>query len=135
MHDDSLDYVSLNEVLDEALQDPETRAEWDRTQLARDVSIWLLGYRRDHGLTQTELAKRLGWKQPVVARLESGDHEPSLATLRHLVEQLGASARIDIHADGAVAVRFSRSPRRRSAGARGRTGARSATRQRATVSA
>jgi transcriptional regulator with XRE-family HTH domain len=127
--DTTANYRPFQDVLEDALQDPETRAEWERTQLARDVSIWLLGYRRDHDLTQTELAKRLGWKQPVVARLESGEHEPSLATLRHLVERLGASARIDIHADGAVAVRFTRSPRR-SAGARGRKVARSTSRKR-----
>ena len=35
-------YRSFDEVLEDALQDPQTRAEWDRTQLARDVSIWLL---------------------------------------------------------------------------------------------
>lgn len=122
-------HVPLTEVLDEALQDPETRAEWERTQLARDVSIWLLGYRRDRGLTQVALAKLLGWKQSVVARLESGEHEPSLPTLRHLVGQLGASARIDLHSDGGVAVRFT-SPRRRGVGVRRRATVRSTPRQR-----
>jgi transcriptional regulator with XRE-family HTH domain len=121
--------IPLKDVLAEALLDPETRAEWERTQLARDVSIWLLGYRRDHRLTQVELAKTLGWKQSVVARLESGEHEPSLATLRHLVEQLGASARIDLHSDGGVAVRFT-GPRRRGAAVRRRTTVRSTPRQR-----
>jgi transcriptional regulator with XRE-family HTH domain len=120
-------YRPFEDVLEDSLKDPETRAEWDRTQLASDVSIWLLSYRRDHKLTQTELAAMLGWKQPVIARLESGEHEPSLATLRHLVAQLGASARIDLHSDGGVAVRFT-GPRRQ--GARRRTTVRPTTRQR-----
>jgi ribosome-binding protein aMBF1 (putative translation factor) len=103
-------HYTFEEVLEESLRDPETRAEWDRTQLARDVSIRLLTYRRDRELTQVALAKQLGWTQSVVARLESGEHEPSIATLRHLVERLGTTARIDIRPEG-VAVHFSWAPR------------------------
>ncbi len=98
---------SFQDVLDDALTDPETRAEWDRTQLARDVSIWLLRYRRDHHLTQVELARQLGWKQPVIARLESGEHEPSIPTLQRLVERLGTRATIEIRPDR-VEVHFGR---------------------------
>ena len=107
-------YRRFNDVLAESLQNPEIRAEWDRAALARDVSVWLLRYRRDHNLTQTELAELLGWKQPAVARLESGEHEPSLSTLHHLIERLGTRARIDIDPEGIV-LRFvgrARAPRR-----------------------
>ena len=109
-------YRSYQEVLKDSLQDPEARAEWDRTQLARDVSIWLLRYRKKNHLTQTELAKRLGWKQPVVARLESGDHEPSIATLHHLVQRLDTAAKIEI-APQHVRLTFARQPRSARAGA------------------
>jgi transcriptional regulator with XRE-family HTH domain len=68
--------------------------------LAGGVITWLLRYRRDHELSQRELADVLGWKQPAVARLESGEHEPSLSTLRHLVERFGIRVRIDIEPDG-----------------------------------
>ena len=95
----------FQEVLQDALKNPEIRAEWDRTQLAREVSIWLRRYRKKHRRTQTELAQQLGWKQPMVARLESGEHEPSIATLHHLVERLGSAARIEIEPDQ-VHVRF-----------------------------
>src|SRR5579864_4849844 len=86
----------FKDVLAESLQDPEVRAEWDRTALAREVSVWLLKYRRDHQLTQSQLAGLLGWKQPAVARLESGEHDPSVSTLRHLIERLGAKVTITI---------------------------------------
>ena len=101
-------YRRFKDVLADQLQDPKVRAEWDRTALARDVAIWLLRYRRDHKLSQRELANVLGWKQSAVARLESGEHEPSLLTIRHLVEHLGSRARIDIDAEG-YAVHFSAS--------------------------
>jgi transcriptional regulator with XRE-family HTH domain len=88
--------VPFKEVLEEALQNPDVRAEWDRTRVAQEVSTWLLRYRIENDLTQAELAQLLGWQQPIVARLESGEREPSLATLHRLVERLGASATISI---------------------------------------
>ena len=59
----------------------------------------MIGYRVDHGLTQTALARQLGIKQPQVARLEAGDHEPSLATLARLANRLGITLRVDLTPD------------------------------------
>ncbi len=103
-------YRKFEDVLAESLQDPEVRAEWERTALARDVAIWLLRYRAEHRLTQTQLADRLGWRQPAVARLERGEHEPSIPTLRHLMSHLGGTARIDIGPDH-VRLRIVKRPR------------------------
>jgi len=53
----------------------------------------LLKARHDAGLTQAELAKRMGTQAPAVARLErslaTGKHSPSLATLRRYIEACG----------------------------------------------
>jgi transcriptional regulator with XRE-family HTH domain len=106
-------YPSADDVLAEALQNAEVRAQWEQTRLARDVALWLVRHRGEHGLTQSALAQQLGWKQPVVARLERGDHEPSMATLQHLVRTLGGSARISIDGDNVrLVVRRPRSLRR-----------------------
>lgn len=55
----------------------------------------LLKARQDAGLTQAELAKRMGTQAPAVARLEralvTGKHSPSLATLRRYVKACGRS--------------------------------------------
>jgi DNA-binding XRE family transcriptional regulator len=76
--------------------DPEYRAEWERTRLAHDVAMRVLGYRVEHKLTQTELGRLLGMRQPHVARLEAGQHEPSLATLSRLARVLDLEFHIDI---------------------------------------
>ncbi|MGV2903204.1 helix-turn-helix domain-containing protein [Microbacterium sp. AGC62] len=64
--------------------DPEYAAEAARTKLADDVSVAVVRYREEHRLSQTEFARRLGWKQPHVARLERGDVTPSLESLQRL---------------------------------------------------
>ena len=73
--------ISNTEVLAEMLQDPQFRAEWERTALARAVAEAVIRYRADRGLSQTALARLLGWRQPVVARLEAAEHNPTMDTL------------------------------------------------------
>ena len=78
------------------LNDPEYRAESDRTRLAHEVAMRVVAYRAEHQLTQTELARMLGMRQPHIARLEAGEHEPSLATLSRLARVLDMEFHIDI---------------------------------------
>lgn len=78
------------------MENPEYRAEWERTRFAHEVAMKVIQYRVDHTLTQAELARQLGMRQPHVARLEAGEHEPSLTTLRRLAQRLGVSFHIEI---------------------------------------
>ena len=43
-----------------------------------------------HGLTQVQLAQRAGTSQPVISAYENGLRDPSLETLRRLVEAAGS---------------------------------------------
>lgn len=53
----------------------------------------LLKARQDAGLTQAQVAERMGTQAPAVARLEralaTGKHSPSIATLRRYVKACG----------------------------------------------
>jgi DNA-binding XRE family transcriptional regulator len=53
----------------------------------------LLKARQEAGLTQSQVAERMGTQAPAVARLEralaSGKHSPSIATLRKYVNACG----------------------------------------------
>jgi DNA-binding XRE family transcriptional regulator len=73
--------IPFEQVLEEALRDPEFRAEWDRLAPARAMANRLIAYRAEHGLNQTGSGRVLGVSQPAVARLEAGEHLPSLPTL------------------------------------------------------
>ena len=56
----------------------------------------VIRYRVEHGLSQSALARQLGMHQPAIARLEAGDHEPSLTTLARLARGLGVEFHIDV---------------------------------------
>lgn len=88
--------VSSEEVLAENLRDPEFRAEWERTGMARWLAIEVVHYRAEHDLSQRQLADRLGVHQSDVARMEGGDHTPSLERLVRVAAGLDIELMIDI---------------------------------------
>ena len=91
------DMKTFDAVLAEDLKDPEFRARWERTALARAVANRVIGYRTQRGLSQGALAEQLGMKQPQIARLESAEHNPTIDTLIKLVNALDIEFVIDIH--------------------------------------
>jgi len=87
-------------VAEQELADPEFREEWERLSIARAVAASVIAYRADHALTQRELAALLDVPQPQVARVESGEYEPSHKTLMRLAGRLGLEFTISITAAG-----------------------------------
>lgn len=90
------DMQTFDEVLAEDLKDPVFRAEWERTALARAIANHVIAYRAKHDLSQSQLAERLGMRQPQVARLEGAEHNPSIETLIKLAGVLDIEFAIDI---------------------------------------
>lgn len=87
-----------NEIHQQDMRDLDYRREHDRTRIANDVAIKVIAYRTAHGLSQSALARMLHMRQPNVARLEAGDHEPSLSMLARLSDVLGEDFSLDIKA-------------------------------------
>ncbi|MEA9600425.1 helix-turn-helix transcriptional regulator [Polynucleobacter sp. AP-Sanab-80-C2] len=82
------------------LKDPAIKAEvakLNREEFA--ILDEILAARKKAGLSQAEIAKRMGTQAPAIARLESslasGKHSPSLNTLRKYAAALGK--RIELH--------------------------------------
>jgi ribosome-binding protein aMBF1 (putative translation factor) len=80
-------------------EDPKFSEEWQRTAPARDLANRVVTYRVENGLSQAELGRILDMSQSAVARLEAGDHEPTLKTLRRLAHGLGIRFHIDVDSD------------------------------------
>lgn len=70
---------------------------WETMTLVRDELEGFAEFIRERrkflGLTQTELARRLGISPSMVTRLESGEREPSARLLLRLLEALRADLR------------------------------------------
>ena len=80
------------------LKQPEVKADYDAQAEEFALLDELLKARRQAGLTQAEVAARMGTKTPAVARLEAGGgsrrHSPSVATLRKYARAVGCRLEI-----------------------------------------
>lgn len=83
-------------VAEEMNTDAAFRQDWERLALARAVAAEVIRYRADHDLSQRDLARTLGIRQPQVARLENAEHNPSHDTLVMLSSRLGIEFNISI---------------------------------------
>src|SRR5436309_13853650 len=85
--------LTHEQLVKKMLKNPAVQAEYDAQ--AEEIALLdeLLTARRRAGLTQAEVAERMGTKTPAVARLEAGGgrqgHSPSAATLRKYAEAVG----------------------------------------------
>ncbi len=83
-----------DQVVKKLMQRPGVRAEVDRIEREEAALLdALLKARQEAGLTQAQVAQRMGTQAPAVARLEralaTGKHSPSVATLRKYVKACG----------------------------------------------
>ena len=83
-----------DDVLAEELADPGFREQWQHSAPARAMANALVRFRADHSLTQSELARILGVRQPTVARWETGEHNPTWETMLLLAHKLGITISI-----------------------------------------
>lgn len=65
----------------ELLSDPATKKEFDRLAPRYAVISQLIAARNKKGLTQAQLARKMGTKQSAIARLESGNINPTIGFL------------------------------------------------------
>ena len=83
-----------DQVVAKLLRKPGVRKEVERIEREEGALLdVLLKARHDAGLTQAQVAQRMGTQPPTVARLEralaTGKHSPSLATLREYAHACG----------------------------------------------
>ena len=78
----------------EALKNPKFKAEYDRLQPEFALIGAMIEARMKKGITQEKLAKKIGTKQSVISRLESGRANPSVAFLKKLAQALNTHLEI-----------------------------------------
>ncbi len=85
--------LTHKQVVKRMLRNPAVKAEYQAMEPEFVLLDELLKARNRAGLTQAEVARRMGTHAPAVARLEasldSGKHSPSVATLRRYAAAVG----------------------------------------------
>lgn len=76
------------------MSDPDYRKEYDALEGEFALAGALVRARADAGLTQEQLAERMGTKQEVIARWEGGKVLPSTRTLSRLAKATGTTLTI-----------------------------------------
>lgn len=73
----------------ELLSDPATKREFDKLVPRYAVISQLIEARIKNKMTQMDVAKKIGTKQSAIARLESGNVNPSLEFLQRIAQVMG----------------------------------------------
>jgi predicted transcriptional regulator len=90
--------IPFNEFKARLLANPKVKAEYDALAPEFEISAELLRARLRAGLSQSDLAERMGTSQSTIARLESGMSLPSTKTLLRFAEATGSKIQVRLSA-------------------------------------
>ncbi|HWE25896.1 MAG TPA: helix-turn-helix transcriptional regulator [Myxococcales bacterium] len=95
--------ISGDRILARQLSDPKVRQHFEQRRLVHEVALAVRGMRSAAGLTQAQLAKRIGTTQPTIARLEKGldVRTPRWDTLQRIAKALGRQLKLKFAAPAA----------------------------------
>src|SRR5271157_4521223 len=81
----------INVFLKEKLANKDFEKQYHRTATYFRLADELLLLRKKRGITQKELAEKIGTTQAVISRLENATVKPSMETIIKVAEALGAA--------------------------------------------
>ena len=81
--------IPWRKVSEKWMKDPAFVAAYERIGPAMDMAFALADARHAAGLTQADVAKRMGTSQAAVARLEAGRVKPTWATIERYANAVG----------------------------------------------
>ena len=81
--------------LNEQMKDSEFKKEWDSLEPEFNMIQAMIDARKQRNMTQKELAERTGIDQSDISKIETGNANPSLATLKRLAEGMDMILRLE----------------------------------------
>jgi HTH-type transcriptional regulator / antitoxin HipB len=76
------------EIADRYLHEPAYRTGYEGARRRHELASTVRALRKERGMSQQDLAKRVGTSQAAIARLELGGSEPRLQTLQRIADAL-----------------------------------------------
>jgi len=86
-------YIKLKS---EILKNPKVKKSYDDLGLEFSIIRQILDKRMRRGISQKDLAKKIGTGQSAISRLESGKYNPTISFLKKISEALGSKLEIKI---------------------------------------
>jgi transcriptional regulator with XRE-family HTH domain len=87
--------MNFKEFKQKALKNPEVRKEYDALEEEFSLIDQLITMRTKAGLTQEDVARKLGTNKSNISRLERGKSNPSWGTLSKYAAACGFTVRLD----------------------------------------
>lgn len=78
----------FTQYLNQQLQDPVFRKEWDNSEAEYNLMNVIVEARKAKHLTQKQLAEKTGIDQSDISKIETGNANPALSTLKRLADGL-----------------------------------------------
>lgn len=88
--------INVEDLHKKWMKKPGYRAEYRAMEKEFAFALQMIKARARSGLTQAQVAKKMGTTQSVVARIESGTHPPNIETLERYAAAIGAELRISL---------------------------------------
>ncbi len=79
------------------LADKEIKKAYEKLGPEFNLITMVIKKRTERGLTQKELARKIGTKQSAISRLESGNYNPSLVFLQKIAKALNTHLKVEIY--------------------------------------
>ena len=86
--------ITMSDYLDKQLKDPEFKKEWEKSEVAYQVTRELINARIKNNISQRQLAKNAGTTQAVISRIENMNVSPSVGLLQRIADSLGKKLEI-----------------------------------------
>ena len=80
---------SFDDYFNEKMKDPVIKQEYDALEPEYAIIQAMIDARKASGLTQKQLSEKTGITQGDISKLENGNANPSLRSLRRLAEGMG----------------------------------------------
>jgi len=90
---------SWSDLRGRRMRSPAARAGYEHARAAYEVGRMVRELREARGLSQRELAERMGTTQSVVGRLEAGGSRPTIVTLERVAHALGLRLEVNFQPD------------------------------------
>lgn len=96
--------ITLDHAISKWAQDPEFVDGYERGYQAFKLGAMLLSARQQAGLTQAEVARRLGTHKSAISRMENHAEDIRLSTLQRYAEAVGCFLKLELRPESEATI-------------------------------